>query len=101
MTTLTQRERHHDLSVAQTRSLRERNGVPEGYFTTGGAATYLECRMDAIWTAIKTGKLTGERFGRLTCFTKEELDAFDARRRGTPVLDTAVDTPPRADSRSP
>ncbi len=89
-----QQARNRALSEAQTQSLRLVNGVPDGWMTTGGAAKYLNLEMDDIWTAIKAGKLTGQKFGRLHCFTKEMLDEYDARRRNLSIVSSEPDTPP-------
>lgn len=66
---------------ARARLLREMNGVPAGYLTTGGAAAYLGVTHAAVWLAYQKGRLAGEKFGNLACFTQAALDAYAACRR--------------------
>lgn len=75
---------------ARTRMLRETNGVPDSYLTTGAAGAYLGVSHAAVWLAYQEGRLQGEKFGKLACFTREQLDAYDARRRAKGMLRPAL-----------
>lgn len=90
--------RNRSISDSRKKMLREMNGVPDGWITTGGAMEYLNLSKYVIKHATINGQLPYQKFGELYCYTKEALDAFDAQRRNLPVSDTTdeTDTPPQS-----
>lgn len=89
-----QQVRNRALSDARKKVIRELNGVPEGWFTSGGAAEYLNVNDHVVYRLMRSGQLQGQKFGELTCFTKEMLDEYDARRRKLSIVQSEPDTPP-------
>lgn len=104
-------EHRENLSKSRIKLLRENNGIPDGWLTTGDAAAYLHISQSRIWYAYNKGQLEGKLFGRLVCFTMEMLDTYKAQRhpletetdtseevvRQAPVLEPAWFAPPMAE----
>lgn len=73
---------------------RRENAIPDGWFSTKGAAQYLDVSYAAIYKAHQKGRLEGKRFGDedVLCFNKETLDIYDAKRRALYAVEENSDT---------